>query len=283
MPSTPRIEVGDWVDAVVNFLRDHGGGFFDLIGTFLRTPAGYLQDWLLILPAPIMALIAGLIAWRVHSAQFAIFAVLGFLLIDSMQLWFRAMQTLALITTATVVAVGLAVPIGILAARNSYVSAVVRPVLDFMQTLPAFVYLIPAVFFFGVGIGPGLVATLIFAIPPGIRLTELGIRQVDAEVVEAARAFGAGDNRILVRVQLPLALPTIMAGVNQVIMLALSMVVIAGFVGAGGLGGEVVRGIQRLNMSVAAEAGIAVVILAMFLDRITEAIGRRVDPSKTSA
>jgi ABC-type proline/glycine betaine transport system permease subunit len=152
-----------------------------------------------------------------------------------------------------------------------------------MQTLPAFVYLIPAIFFFRIGIVPGLVATLVFAIPPGIRLTELGIRQVDQEVVEAAQAFGATKNQVLLRVQLPLALPTIMAGVNQVIMLALSMVVIAGMVGAGGLGGEVVRAISRLNVSLGVEAGLGVVIVAIFLDRITEAIGRKVDPSRVAA
>jgi glycine betaine/proline transport system permease protein len=183
------------------------------------------------------------------------------------------MQTLALVLVAAVIATAVAVPIGILAARHRAVSVVVRPVLDFMQTTPVFVYLIPAVFFFGVGVVPGVVATILFAIPPGVRLTELGIRQVDREVVEAAQAFGARPGQVLREVQLPLALPSIMAGVNQVIMLALSMVVTAGLLGAAGLGAVVVRAVTQLDVGSGFEGGLAVVLLAVFLDRLTAAFG----------
>jgi len=283
MPSVPRIEVGNFVAEIVRWLQSNGTPAWDGVRWLLLGPTQGLEDLLLILPAPIMALLAATLAWRLRGWQFGVFTLGSFLLLDGINMWSHAMKTLAMITVATFVAVSVAVPVGIMAARNYAVSASVRPVLDFMQTLPAFVYLIPAIFFFRIGIVPGLVATLVFAIPPGIRLTELGIRQVDQEVVEAAQAFGATKNQVLLRVQLPLALPTIMAGVNQVIMLALSMVVIAGMVGAGGLGGEVVRAISRLNVSLGVEAGLGVVIVAIFLDRITEAIGRKVDPSRVAA
>src|SRR5699024_2769804 len=187
---------------------------------------------------------------------------------------------LALVLVASLVAIILAVPLGIWAARSNRVSAVVRPVLDLMQTMPAFVYLIPTVVVFLNGVVPGLVATIIFALAPGVRFTELGIRQVDPEVVEAGHAFGATEGRILRQIQLPLALPTIMAGVNQVIMLSLSMVVIAGLTGAPGLGRDVVAALQRVNVSLGFEAGLAVVILAMILDRTTAALSDRAPVAK---
>ncbi|MBX9387841.1 ABC transporter permease [Streptomonospora nanhaiensis] len=223
-----------------------------------------------LLVAPLLVLLALSVAgWKV-----ALFSALGFLLIISMEKWDNAMSSLALILVATVVAVVVSLPIGILAAQNDRVSAVVKPVLDFMQTLPAFVYLLPAIAFFSIGTVPGVIATVIFAMPPGVRLTELGIRQVDKELVEAGEAFGAPDSQILRRIQLPLALATIMAGVNQIIMLSLSMVVIAGMVGAGGLGNDVYTGIAQGNVPVGFEGGIAVVVLAIFLDRLTGAVTR---------
>lgn len=185
------------------------------------------------------------------------------------------MQTLALVVFATVVAVIIAVPLGIAAARSDKVSTAVRPVMDLMQTMPAFVWLVPVVTLFSIGVVPGVVATIIFALPPGVRLTELGIRQVDPEVVEAGHAFGTSPGQILRGIQLPLALPTVMAGINQVIMLALSMAVIAGLVGAGGLGGVVTSSIARLDVGLGFEGGLAVVILAIYLDRLTASIGQR--------
>jgi glycine betaine/proline transport system permease protein len=225
---------------------------------------------LALLVAPLFVVLALAVAgWRV-----ALFAAIGFLLIISMDKWDNAMSSLALIIVATVIAVGVSLPIGVLAAYNDRVSAVLKPLLDFMQTLPAFVYLLPAIAFFSIGAVPGVIATVIFAMPPGVRLTELGIRQVDPELVEAGEAFGAPDLQILGRIQLPLALATIMAGINQVIMLSLSMVVIAGMVGAGGLGNDVYVGIAQGNVPVGFEGGIAVVILAIYLDRLTGAVTR---------
>ncbi|MBO2465827.1 ABC transporter permease subunit [Actinomadura sp. LCR2-06] len=190
-----------------------------------------------------------------------------------MELWDSAMDTLAQVLVAAVIGVVISVPIGVAAARSQTVSRIVRPVLDFMQTMPAFVYLIPAIFFFHIGAVPGVVATVVFALPPGVRLTELGIRGVDPEMVEAGEAFGTPPLRVLTRIQIPLAMPSIMAGINQLIMLALSMVVISGMVGAGGLGGDVVEGIQRVDIAGGFEAGLGVVVLAIYLDRLTGALG----------
>jgi len=208
-----------------------------------------------------------------------------------MELRTQTMQTLAVVLVAAVIATLIGVPVGVWAAQRRIVGTIARPILDFMQTLPVFVYLIPAVFFFGVGVVPGVVATTVFAIPPAVRLTELGIRQVDRETVEAAEAFGSPPLQILREIQLPLALPSIMAGINQVIMLALSMVVVAGLVGAAGLGSLVVRAVTQLDVASGFEGGLAVVILAIYLDRLTAALAeprhrttsRRVRPAPAAA
>ena len=246
----------------------------DFISLVLDWSITTLIDALLVVPALVMIALFALLGLLVRSWEFAVGTVLTFLLIIAMDQWTFAMQTLALVLIATVVAVVIAVPIGIVAARSDRVSAVVRPVLDFMQTMPAFVYLLPAVVFFGIGFVPGLFATVIFALPPGVRLTELGIRGVDAETVEAGQAFGATPGQILRGIQIPLATPTIMAGVNQVIMLALSMAVIAGIAGADGLGKEVVQSIATLDRPQGIEAGLGVVIIAIYLDRLTASLGR---------
>jgi ABC-type proline/glycine betaine transport system permease subunit len=191
-----------------------------------------------------------------------------------MEQWEASMQTLALVLVSTVVAVVIAIPLGVWAARSRYTSSVLKPILDLMQTMPAFVWLVPVVTLFGIGVVPGVIATIIFALPPGVRFTELGIRSVDSEMVEASQAFGATPRQTLLGVQLPLALPTIMAGINQVIMLALSMAVISGLVGAEGLGGQVTSAIATLNLGLGFEAGLSVVILAIYLDRVTASIGQ---------
>lgn len=215
------------------------------------------------------------LAWVVRSWKFAVLSLLGFVLIAAMGQWTNSMDTLSLVLVAGLLAVLLSIPIGVLAGVSPLVRRIVSPVLDFMQTMPAFVYLIPAVSLYGIGPTPGIVATVIFAMPPGVRLTSLGIQQVDPEVVEAGESFGSSPSRILTRIQLPLALPTIMAGINQVIMLSLSMVVIAGMVGAGGLGAEVYGALTGGQPALGFEAGLGVVILAMYLDRVTNALASR--------
>jgi ABC-type proline/glycine betaine transport system permease subunit len=220
----------------------------------------------------IIILIAVLAVWA-KNWKFGVGVVVGLLLIEFINQWDNAMDTLALTLVAALIAVVISVPLGIWAARSDTVSAIVRPVLDFLQTMPAFVYLIPAIMLFRVGVVPGIVATIAFAMAPGVRLTELGIRGVDKEVVEAGHAFGAAPGRILRQIQLPLARPSIMAGVNQVIMLSLSMVVIASKVGAPGLGKDIIQALQRIDVGLGSEAGLAVVILAIILDRLTGTLG----------
>lgn len=269
MSDLPRPPIGDWVEDAVDWIGDNGKPLFDTIKDSLTWSYDHLVD-LFSWPHPyiLIAIIAAL-AWRIRSLWFGFFVVAGFLLIDALELWTPSMQTLSLVLISTLLAVVIGVPVGILAARSAPVRTITMPVLDVMQTMPAFVYLIPVVSFFRIGAVPGVVATIVFAMPPAVRLTILGIQQVDEEVVEAGHAFGLSPWRILWTIQLPLAKATIMAGVNQVIMLALSMVVIAGMIAAGGLGSIVYRGVSNLKVGMAFEAGLAVVILAITLDRFT--------------
>jgi len=274
----PRIPLGDWVNDTVDWLLTHVSWLFD----FLKTVFTGTYDGIdAVLQAPQPLLLAGIfavIAFWLRGTLAGVLTFAGFAFIDSLELWEDAMTTLSLVLVATIIALVIAVPVGIWAARSNRVSGFVRPVLDFMQTLPAMIYLIPAILFFGTGASAGIVATLIFALAPGVRMTELGIRQVDKELVEAAEAFGTTPRDTLLRVQLPLALPTVMAGVNQVIMLGLSMAAIAGMVGTGGLGGDVNEAIGQLNVGLGSEAGVAIVILAIYLDRMTSALGTQVSP-----
>ncbi|MDQ0814372.1 glycine betaine/proline transport system substrate-binding protein [Streptomyces sp. B3I7] len=274
----PRIHLGDWVDDGVSWLVDHMSWLFDAVKTIVE---GMYDGVDAVLGAPSPLLMAGILAvlaWWLRGLAAGVLAFVGFALIDSLDLWDRSMSTLSLVLVATVIALLIGVPVGIWAARSKRVSSVVRPVLDLLQTMPSMVLLIPAILFFGLGVPAGVVATLIFAVAPGVRMTELGIRQVDAELVEAAEAFGTTPRNTLLRVQLPLALPTIMAGVNQVIMLGLSMVVIAGMVGTGGLGGAVNESIGQLDIGLGFESGLGIVILAIYLDRVTGALGTRLSP-----
>jgi glycine betaine/proline transport system permease protein len=267
----PDLHLGQKADDVINWLIVTFPWLFDAISEVVAKPVGWLTDLLLwVPPGALITALAGL-AWVARRWAFAAFAAAAFALIASMRLWDATMETLAVVLLAAAIAAAVGIPAGIAAARRRALDVAVRPLLDVMQTLPVFVYLIPAVFLLGVGVVPGVVATTIFAVPPAVRLTALGIRQVDGEVVEAARAFGAHPRQILREVQLPLALPSIMTGVNQVIMLALSMVVVAGLAGASGLGAVVVRAVTQLDVAAGFEGGLAVVLLAIYLDRLTAA------------
>ncbi|MFJ5968975.1 ABC transporter permease/substrate binding protein [Streptomyces sp. NPDC093060] len=274
----PRLHLGDWVDSGVDWLVAHLSWLFDAVRAVVE---GMYDGIDAVLTAPAPLLLAGILAvaaWWLRGLAAGVLAFAGFALVDSLDLWDRAMSTLALVLVATVIALVISIPLGIWAARSRAVSAAVRPVLDLLQTMPSMVLLIPAILFFGLGTAAGVIATLIFALAPGVRMTELGIRQVDAELVEAAEAFGTPPRDTLLRVQLPLALPTIMAGVNQVIMLGLSMVVIAGMVGTGGLGGAVNEAIGQLDIGFGFEAGVGIVVLAIYLDRMTGALGTQLSP-----
>lgn len=269
----PRIELGKWVSDGIDWLTDNATWLFDAFSTVMEFFVEGFSDALLSTPVFVLLAILVLIAWFLRSWRLALGSLLGFLLVMGMRQWETMLQTMSLVLVSTLTAVILAIPLGIWAAKSDTVSKIVRPIMDFMQTMPAFVYLIPAVTFFSIGVVPGVFSTIIFALPPGVRMTELGIRQVDSETVEAGRSYGATPWQILRGIQLPLAVPTIMAGINQVIMLSLSMAVIAGMVGADGLGKEVTSAISTLDVAKGVEAGLAVVILAVYLDRLTAALG----------
>lgn len=271
--SEKKLDLGSWVNDVVQHLLDNYSDGFDSIGAVVN---GFSEgiEWLLMLPPAwlLITIFVGLGLWRI-SYKFAIFTAVAFILIVMTGFWEQTVVTLGLTFSATLISLLLGVPLGIWAARSERVATIIRPILDFMQTMPAFVYLIPAAMLFGLGRVPGIIATVIFAMPPAVRLTNLGIRQVNKEIIEAGQSFGCTPRQLLFKVQLPNAMPSIMAGVNQTIMMALSMVIIASMVGAGGLGNDVLASIQRLDIGLGFESGMAVVLLAIILDRITESFG----------
>ena len=270
-----RLPLRDWVDAGIDYLSTEFAGVFDALNWFVETVTEQLIVWLEAVPVLAFIVVIGLLAWRLSGWRVGLFSVLGLALTANIGLWSAFVATLALVLSAELIVVLIGLPLGIAAALSDTAEGFMKPGLDFMQTMPAFVYLIPAVIFFGIGIVPGVIATVIFAMPPLVRLTNLGIRQVPHELVEAADAFGATTWQKLVKVQLPTAVPTIMAGVNQSIMLGLSMVVIAAMIGADGLGRDVLRSINTLNLGLGFEAGLAVVIMAVILDRMTQGFNRR--------
>ncbi len=233
------------------------------------------QQLLLGIPAPVAIIVFALIAWQISSLGMGVATLVSLIAIGAIGAWSQAMVTLALVLTALLFCMVIGLPLGIWLARSPRAAKIIRrPLLDAMQTTPAFVYLVPIVMLFGIGNVPGVVVTIIFALPPIVRLTILGINQVPADLIEASRSFGASPRQLLFKVQLPLAMPTIMAGVNQTLMLALSMVVIASMIAVGGLGQMVLRGIGRLDMGLATVGGVGIVILAIILDRLTQAVGR---------
>ncbi|WP_062204302.1 ABC transporter permease [Demequina salsinemoris] len=270
-----RIPFGTWIESGLDWIENNLSWLFDGLGSLYE---GLYDAFNWIFAGPPALLVIAVIAVGALFARgwkFAVGTALGLLFVVGVDQWDNAMSSLALVIVSAFFALLVGLPLGIWAARNQHVSNVVKPVMDFLQTMPAFVYLIPAIGLFGIGVAPGIFATILFAIAPAVRLTELGIRGVDKEVVEAGQAFGAAPGRILRQIQLPLAMPSIMAGVNQVIMLSLSMVVIAGMVGAGGLGGDVTKSLSALNTALGVEAGVSVVILAIILDRFTGAFGMK--------
>ncbi|NLE71851.1 MAG: proline/glycine betaine ABC transporter permease [Actinomycetales bacterium] len=271
----PRIPLGAWIESGVDWVTDAFGVLFDLVRTILVASFDAAETLLTSPPWWVVVAVLSALAFWAKGWRLGVGALLGFVVVLGVDQWDNAMASLALVLVASFIALAIGIPLGVWAARDDRVSATVRPVLDFMQTMPAFVYLIPVVVVFRAGVAPGLVATIIFALAPGVRFTELGIRQVDREVVEAGHAFGAPPGRILRQIQMPLAMPTIMAGVNQVIMLSLSMVVISGLAGTRGLGREVVSALSTIDIALGFEAGLAVVILAIYLDRITSALASR--------
>lgn len=267
-------DIGDGVDSAVNYILDNFAPLLDFIAAAIGTMTSSIQSVLSAAPMPLgVAIFVLLSLWRVGFG-FAVFTGLSLWLVGHMGLWSAMMETLSLVLASTLIAMILGLPLGVAMARCNRVATVVRPVLDLMQTMPAFVYLIPAAMFFGLGAVPGTIATVIFSMPPVVRLTNLGIRQVHVEFIEAGNAFGCTASQLLFKVQLPNAMPSIMAGINQTIMLSLSMVVIASMIGAGGIGNTVLTGIQRLDVGTGFEGGIAVVILAVILDRITQSLAK---------
>jgi len=271
----PKIPIGKGVEAVIDFLVYHLSGMTKALSDITETGIDALIDLMLFVPPWVLIVAISLGAWAATKKKgIGFFCLIGFFLIHNMGLWETTVSTLALVCIATLVTIMTGIPLGILAAMNSVVYKITMPVLDFMQTMPAFVYLIPAIPFFGLGKVAAIFSTVIFAMPPSIRLTCLGIKQVPVELVEAADSFGSNRWQKLVKLQIPIATPTIMAGVNQAIMLALSMVVIASMIGAKGLGGEVWKAIQRLQPGKGFEAGLGIVIVAIALDRIMQKIGK---------
>ncbi|QOR65067.1 proline/glycine betaine ABC transporter permease [Cytobacillus suaedae] len=271
----PRLPLADWIDVLVDWMTATFGGLFDGISTGLEFFVEGIVTGLAFIPSILLIVLVSLLAWKVCNWRIAVFALLGLFLIDNLGYWEEMLETLSLVLTAVLISIMIGIPVGIWASQSERVRQVVTPILDFMQTMPAFVYLLPAIFFFSIGVVPGVIASVIFAMPPTIRLTVLGIKQVPADLIEASEAFGSTTKQRLLKVQLPLAMPTIMAGINQSIMLALSMVVIASMVGAPGLGTEVYRAVTQIKTGVGFEAGLAIVVIAILLDRITQNIGKK--------
>lgn len=271
-----ELDIAGVVNAFVDFIVTHFGGFLRAVSRVIENGFEGLVDGLGWLPEIVVILVLVVLIWWVsRNVKLSVLSFIGLCLIPLMGFWSYALDTLVLVIFATAVSLVVAVPLGILMGISEKAASVMRPILDLMQTMPAFVYLIPAVMLFGVGKVPAVFATMIFAMPPPIRLTYLGIQEVSGEVKEAAISYGATRKQLLFDVQLPLAVPTIMAGINQCIMLALSMAVIASMIGAAGLGGEVLRSISRLDVGYGFEAGISIVFLAIILDRVTSAIHKR--------
>lgn len=269
-----RLPLGDVVSRGVNWLLQHYGSFFDVFSFGVGSVVSVLKQSLSGLPWWYLLLVIVILAWEAGSWKLALGTGAGLLLIYDMQLWPAFIDTMVLVLVATLASVAIGVPFGILGTQSRRFDSILKPILDFMQTMPSFVYLIPALMLFGLGIVPAIFATVVFAMPPAIRLTHLGIKNVPRDLLEVGAAFGSTRMQLLWKIQLPLALPTIMAGINQTMMLSLSMVVIAAMIGAGGFGQGVLAGISQMDIGKGFENGLAVVILAMVLDRLSQGLVR---------
>ena len=275
LTKTVRQVTGGAIDDVVDWLTVEASWLFDGLSDAITYALIFIEDVLKWLPWPVIVLGLALLAFAVGRWTLLGFTTVALLFVGFMGLWENTLDTIALMVVSVAISVSIGLPLGVFAARSQIADSIMRPILDAMQTMPSFVYLLPGVLFFGLGAPAGVFATIIYAVPPVIRLTNLGIRQVSAEAVEAARSFGSTPYQLLTKVQIPMAMPTIMAGVNQTIMMALAMVTIASMVAAGGLGDNVLRALQKNQPGNGAIAGIAIVILAIIIDRLTQSVARK--------
>lgn len=269
-PIDTSTEIEKAVDDSIKWIIITFGDFFDVISDALKVVLGKLRDLLIWIPWPITMSLVFILAWRIASLKIAIMSLIGLIILATINLWDPTMVTVAIMIVSVFLSIVVGIPLGILAARNNWVDTGIRPVLDTMQTMPSFVYLVPGIMLFGLGNVAAIFATVLYALPPCIRLTNLGIRQVDPSVVEAGESFGSSNLQLLFKIQIPMAIPTIMAGINQTVMMALAMSTIAAMVGAGGLGIEVLRAMGQLREGEAVLAGCAIVILAIIIDRISQ-------------
>ncbi len=275
-PENIDIPLDTWVDGAMDWVLNTFSGFFDMLGTVILYFMLYIEKFFLWLPWPVLVFGVGILAWRVLGSWLMGLGMAGMLFfIGALGLWELGMMTLSLVVASVIISLAIGIPLGIAIASSDRLEAFIKPLLDGMQTMPSFVYLIPALMLFGLGKVPALFATIIYAVPPVIRLTNVGIREVSSSVIEAAHAFGSSYWQILFKVQLPLARPTILVGVNQTTMMALAMVVIASMIGAKGLGLEVLLAINRIEVGRGFEAGLCIVFMAIIIDRISFAMASK--------
>lgn len=281
-PEWINIPLAEWIDVIMSWVLSNLAPFFDAIGYGILQVLLYIEKFLLLIPWFVVVIGVAVLAWVIMRHWLAGLVMAVFLvLIGSFGYWDLTMMTLAIIITAVIISLVLGIPTGILMARSERIERIIRPVLDAMQTMPSFVYLIPALMLFGLGKVPAVFATIIYAAPPVIRLTNVGIRQVSKSVIEAAYAFGSSPRQVLFEVQIPLAIPSIMVGINQTTMMALSMVVIASMIGARGVGQEVLLAINRIEIGRGFEAGLTIVLLAIIIDRLTNSMASRLQYDKS--
>lgn len=274
----PEIPLADWTETFMDFITDSFSGAFNSIQNTVGFLMDGMTDLLLVISPIVFILLVALMAFFATGKKFglALFAIIGLLFIYNQNLWGQLMNTFTLVLFSSLIAIIIGMPIGILMSKSKAAEEIIKPILDFMQTMPGFVYLIPAVAFFGIGVVPGVFASVVFALPPTVRFTNLGIRQVPTELIEAADSYGSTPTQKIVKVELPLAKPTIMAGINQTVLLSLSMVVIASMIGAPGLGREVLTALQRAQVGDGFVAGLSLVIFAIIVDRLTQSLNRNI-------